>query len=141
MICSVAAKFGCSSETLRKWVRQAEKDQGLRSGLTSDEQAELVDLRRENRELWRANGILRKASAYSRRQVFDRLPRSCLPSWTNTGILMGLNLFCAELPIAPSNYYGHKRREREPDRRSARSRRDEALRPQIRRVWSARFGM
>ena len=54
---------------------------------------------------------------------------------------MGSSLFCAELPIAPSVYYEHKRREREPDRRSARYRRDEELRVQIRRVWESNFGV
>ena len=62
--------------TLRKWVRQAEQDQGLRPGLTSDERTELGDLRREVRELRRANEILRKASAYFAQAELDRLPRS-----------------------------------------------------------------
>ena len=57
-ICSIAEKFGCSSETLRKWVRRAETDQGLRPGLSSDQLAELKELRREVRELRRANEIL-----------------------------------------------------------------------------------
>ena len=48
-ICSIAEKFGCSSETLRKWVRQSERDQGVRSGLTTDQVEELKTLRRENR--------------------------------------------------------------------------------------------
>ena len=47
----------------------------------------------------------------------------------------GVEPICAELPIAPSTYYEHKRREREPERCSARSRRDAELRSQIRRVW------
>ena len=63
-ICSIAEKFGCSPETLRKWVRQSERDAGVRSGLTTDQVEELKELRRENRELRRANEILRKASAY-----------------------------------------------------------------------------
>ena len=54
---------------------------------------------------------------------------------------MRSNLFCAELPIAPSTYYEHKRREREPERRSARSRRDAELRPGIRRVWEENYGV
>ena len=54
---------------------------------------------------------------------------------------MGSNLFCAELPIAPSTYWEHKRREREPERSSARSRRDSELRVQIRRVWESNFGV
>ena len=75
-ICSVASKFGCSSETLRKWVRRAERNQGLRPGLSTDQVAELRELRRENRELRRANEILRKASAYfAQAEVFDRRPR------------------------------------------------------------------
>ena len=74
-ICSIAEKFGCSSETLRKWVRQAEKDQGVRAGLTSDQMAELKELRRECRELRRANEILRKASAYFALAELDRRPR------------------------------------------------------------------
>ena len=53
----------------------------------------------------------------------------------------GVEQICAELPIAPSVYYLHKRREREPERRSARCRRDTELRPQIRRVWESRFGV
>ena len=60
-ICSVAAKIGCSSEALRKWVRRAERDQGLRPGLKTDERERLKELERENRELRRANEILRKA--------------------------------------------------------------------------------
>jgi len=74
-ICSIAEKVGCTSETLRKWVRQAERDQGVRSGLTSDQLEELKELRRENRELRRANEILRKASAYFAQAELDRLPR------------------------------------------------------------------
>ena len=57
-ICSGAEKFGCSSETLRKWVRRAETDQGLRPGLTSPERERLRALEREVRELRRANEIL-----------------------------------------------------------------------------------
>ena len=61
---SIASKIGCTPETLRKWVRRAERDQGLRSGMTSTDREQLKALERENRELKRANEILRKASAY-----------------------------------------------------------------------------
>ena len=61
---SIAEKVGCSAETLRHWVRAAERDAGLRPGASTDERARLKDLERENRELRRANEILRKASAY-----------------------------------------------------------------------------
>jgi len=67
-ICSIATKIGCSPETLRSWVRRAERDQGLRPGLTTDERQRIKDLERENRELRRANEILRKASVDSIRQ-------------------------------------------------------------------------
>ena len=53
----------------------------------------------------------------------------------------GVEPICAELPIAPSTYYEHKRREREPERCSARSRRDAELRPLVRRVWESNFGV
>jgi transposase len=71
-ISSVAAKLGCTAETLRRWVRQTERDEGRRPGLTTDEQQRLKVLERENRELKRANEILRKASAYFAQAELDR---------------------------------------------------------------------
>ncbi len=72
---SIAAKIGCSPETLRKWVRRTEVDSGRRGGVTSEEQARMKDLERENRELRRANEILRKASAYFAQAELDRRPK------------------------------------------------------------------
>jgi transposase len=72
---SIALKVGCTAETLRKWVRQAEKDLGIRDGVTSDERERLKQLERENRELKRANEILRKASAYFAQAELDRRPK------------------------------------------------------------------
>jgi transposase len=69
---SIAAKIGCTGETLRKWVRQAERDQGSRPGLSSDERDRMKALERENRELRQANEILRKASAYFAAAELDR---------------------------------------------------------------------
>ena len=69
---SIAEKMGCTAETLRNWVRQAERDQGVRPGLTTDERERLKELERENRELRRANEILRKASAYFAQAELDR---------------------------------------------------------------------
>jgi len=74
-ICSIALKIGCSSETLRKWLRQAEVDRGSRDGVTTAERERLKALERENRELRRANEILRKASAYFAQAELDRRPR------------------------------------------------------------------
>ena len=61
---SVAGKIGCSPETLRSWVRRVEVDEGRRPGLTTDERAKLKELERENRELRRANEILKSASLF-----------------------------------------------------------------------------
>ena len=68
---SIAGKIGCTAETLRGWVRQAERDQGQRAGPTSEER-ERIKLERENRELRQANEILRKASAYFTLAELDR---------------------------------------------------------------------
>ena len=69
---SVAEKLGCTTEALRRWVRQAERDSGQRSGLTTDERARLKQLEREVFELRRANEILKKASAYFAQAELDR---------------------------------------------------------------------
>jgi transposase len=69
---SVAEKLGCTTETLRRWVRQAERDAGTRPGLTTSEREELKRLQRENVELKRANEILRKASAFFAQAELDR---------------------------------------------------------------------
>ena len=74
-IVSIAAKLGCTAETLRGWVRQAERDAGHRAGLTTDERQRLKELERENRELKRANEILRKASAFFAQAELDRRPK------------------------------------------------------------------
>ncbi len=71
----MAEKIGCTSETLRHWVRQAERDTGRRPGLTTDERARLKEQEREIRELRRANEILRKASAYFAQAELDRRPK------------------------------------------------------------------
>ena len=69
---SIAAKIGCSGETLRNWVRQAERDQGQRAGPTTNERERIKALEREVRELRQANEILRKASAYFAQAELDR---------------------------------------------------------------------
>ena len=72
---SIASKIGCTTETLRKWVRRSEIDQGQRPGLTSSERGHLKELERENRELRRANEILRKAAAFFAKAELDRRPK------------------------------------------------------------------
>jgi transposase len=72
---SISQKLGCTPETLHRWVRQVEQDQGKRPGLSSAEAEELKQLRRENKELERANEILRTASAYFAQAELDRRQR------------------------------------------------------------------
>jgi transposase-like protein len=72
---SIAGKVGCTDETLRGWVRQAERDLGRRTGVTSTDRDRLKELERENRELKRANEILRKASAFFAQAELDRRPK------------------------------------------------------------------
>src|ERR671912_511084 len=72
---SIATKVGCTSETLRKWVRQAERDRGVRAGPTADGRERIKALEREVRELRQANEILKKASAYFALAELDRRSR------------------------------------------------------------------
>jgi transposase-like protein len=69
---SIAAEIGCTAETLRKWVRQAERDGGQRLGATTEERERIKALEREVRELRQANEILKKASAYFAMAELDR---------------------------------------------------------------------
>jgi len=69
---SIASKIGCTPGTLREWVRRAECDQGVRGGMTSSDREQLKALQRENRELKRANEILRTASAFFAQAELDR---------------------------------------------------------------------
>jgi transposase len=74
-ISSIAAKIGCSPETLRSWLLKSKVDSGVRAGVTSEERARTKELEREVRELRRANEILRKASAYFAQAELDRGPK------------------------------------------------------------------
>jgi transposase len=70
-IVSIAGKIGCTAESLRRWVHGAKRDSGKRAGLSTSERERVKDLERENRELKRANEILRKASAYFAQAELD----------------------------------------------------------------------
>ena len=72
---SISEKVGCTAETLRKWVRQAERDVGKRSGQTTGERDRIKELEREVRQLKRTNEIMRKASAYFAQAELDRRVR------------------------------------------------------------------
>ena len=71
-VVSIAGKIGCTGETLRKWVRQGERDSGVRPGATTAEQQRIKDLEREVRELRKTNEILKLASAYFAQAELDR---------------------------------------------------------------------
>jgi transposase-like protein len=72
---SVAAKIGCTPETLRTWINKIEVDSGLTPGVTTDHAKRTKELERENRELKRANEILRKAAAFFAQAELDRKPK------------------------------------------------------------------
>jgi len=71
-IVSIASKIGCTPETLRKWVNRMEVDSGIKPGVSSDQQQRMKELERENRELKRANEILRSAAAFFAQAELDR---------------------------------------------------------------------
>jgi transposase-like protein len=98
--CSIAAKIGCSAESLRKWIRKTEIDSGQRAGTTSEQQDRMKALEQENRELRRANEILRKASAYFA-QAELRPPTEMMVSFIDAHRdEYGIEPICAQLPIA-----------------------------------------
>ncbi len=100
---SIAAKIGCTVETLRGWVPQAERDTGIRDGVTSAERDHVKALEREVRELRRANEILRKACAYSRRRSATADP-SDGEFIDDHRDAYWVEPICAVLPIASSTY-------------------------------------
>ena len=133
------SKLGCTAETLRKWVRQAERDRGVRAGLRSDERERLKALEREVRELRRANEIEAQGVG-----VFcpggARPPRELMMSFIDEHRgRYGVGPIGAQVPLAPSTYSAHKGREAEPERAPARVRRDGWLSGEIGRVYDEPF--
>ncbi|MGH7710126.1 MAG: IS3 family transposase [Gemmatimonadaceae bacterium] len=134
---SIANKVGCSAEALRSWVRRAERDEGRRPGLTTEEQQRVRALEREIRELRRANEILRKASALFR-PGGARPPRDLMVAFIDDHReTYGVEPICRVVPIAPSTYYEQKARQADPARQPLRAQRDAELRLEIDRVWRA----
>jgi len=109
---SIASKIGCSAETLRKWVRQAERDQGCREGLTTEDRERLKVLERENRELRRANEILRKASAYFAQAELDRRQKVWSHSLMSTGRSTGSGR-CAQYCRSPHRPTTNRRHDKQ----------------------------
>ncbi|MFC1881539.1 IS3 family transposase [Thermodesulfobacteriota bacterium] len=135
-VVSIATKIGCTPETLRKWVRRAEVDLGRREGVTSDERTRIKELERENRELRRANEILRKASAYFA-PGGARPPTEAMTAFIDDHRnAYGVEPICSVLPIAPSTYYEQRARQADPSRLPERAKHDATLMVEIERVWN-----
>ncbi|WP_152540587.1 IS3 family transposase [Sulfitobacter noctilucicola] len=140
-IMSIAAKIGCAPQTLNDWVKKAEVNSGKRPGVSSEMAERMKALERENRELRQANEILRKASAYFCAGG-ARPPVEVMVGFIDAHRdAHGVEPICNVLPIAPSTYYDHLAKRADPTRRSDRARRDDALRPEIRRVFEENWSV
>lgn len=164
-IMSIAAKIGCTPQTLSDRVKKAEVDNGLRTGIPSGMAEKMKVLERENRKLRLANKILRKASAYSAmlegsaaslRAMPERIDRrSKWGSGSSTAIegscqwwrrwsephWRRVEPICNTLPIAPSTYHDHLAKRADPARRADRDCRDEDLRHWIQRVFEGNWSV
>ncbi|WP_291521689.1 IS3 family transposase [Acidithiobacillus sp.] len=132
---SIAGKIGCTAETLRKWVRQGERDSGKRPGATTAEQQRIKELEREVRELRKTNEILKLASALFR-------PGGARPPAQEVNAFIdehrgahGVEPICTALQVAPSAYRRYAARVRNPALLPARAQRDAILLPQVQRVF------
>jgi transposase len=113
-MCSIASEVGCGVEALRMWVRQAERDNGERPGLTTKEHARLNELERENRELRRQNEILRKVWAFFG-ESGDHPSVAMMVAFIDTHReAYGIEPICGVLPITAATYYRYVlRRQRQ----------------------------
>ncbi|MES2336098.1 MAG: IS3 family transposase [Pseudomonadota bacterium] len=138
-VMSISAKIGCAPQTLNDWIKKAEVDSGKRPGVSSEMAERMKALERENRELRQANEILRKASAY----FCDggvRPPVEVMVKFIDDHRgAHGVEPICEMLPIAPATYYEHLAKRADPARLSDRAKSDEALRPEIQRVFDANW--
>ncbi|MFC4930747.1 IS3 family transposase [Massilia sp. GCM10023247] len=136
-ITSIAAKIGCTPETLRRWVRQQERDTGQRPVPTTAEEARVKALEREVRELRKANEILRLASAFfgpgGARPPLQAV-RAFVDQYRHA---YGVEPICRVMQVAPSGYWRYAAQQRNPELRCARAQRDDVLSVDIERVWQA----
>ncbi|MBK9327287.1 MAG: IS3 family transposase [Hydrogenophilales bacterium] len=134
---SIAPKIGCVPQTLHEWVKKHEVEAGLRAGITSEEHDRIKALEREVKELRRANEILKLASAFFC-PGGARPPTQVLRAFIDQHRdAYGVEPICEVLQIAPSGYRRHAAQQKSPTLRCARAQRDEALMPEIQRVWQA----
>ncbi|MEB2349101.1 MAG: IS3 family transposase [Comamonadaceae bacterium] len=137
---SIASKIGCTAETLRRWVRQGERDSGVRPGATTAEQQRIKELEREVRELRKTNEILKLASAYFGPGGARPPPQEVNAFIVNAFIdghraRLGVEPICTALQVAPSAYWRHAARLRDPSLLPARAQRDAQLMAQVQRVY------
>ncbi|MCE1181751.1 MAG: IS3 family transposase [Rhodocyclales bacterium] len=136
---SIAPKIGCVPQTLHEWVKREDVDAGQRDGLTTSERERLKQLERENKELRRANDILKAASAFfgpgGARPPIEELKRF-IDQYRDS---FGVEPICQVLQMAPSCYWRHAARQRNPQLRSARAQRDDGLTADVQRVWHANW--
>ncbi|MCU7223219.1 IS3 family transposase [Pseudomonas brassicacearum] len=132
---AIAPKIGCAAQTLHGWIRRHQTGAGQRPGPTTEERERIKALERENRELRKANEILRLASAYFC-PGGARPPHQVLRAFVDQyRDRLGVESICRVLQIAPSGYRRHAAQQRNPELRCCRARRDDALIMEIQRVW------
>ncbi|QUM74615.1 IS3 family transposase [Sphingopyxis granuli] len=138
---SIAGKIGCTAETLRRWCREEASRRAGPAAQTASDKDRLKLLEREVKELRRANEILRKASAYFCAGG-ARPPRQMVMSFIDSHREeLGIEPICRELAVAPSSYHEHAARLADPAKRSARARRDDEIKQQIKRVHDDSSGL
>ncbi|HET9244793.1 MAG TPA: IS3 family transposase [Xanthobacteraceae bacterium] len=140
-VTSIAAKIGCTPQTLHDWVKRAEVDSGQRVGVPTEMAEKLKALERENRELRQANEILRKASAYFCDGGARPPVQAMIAFIDDHHGTHGVEPICKVLPIAPSTYHAHVAKRRDPAKLSARARQDAALKIEVRRVFDQNFSV
>ena len=138
-VSSIAWKTGCTAQMLNEWVKRFERVSGVRAGVPSEVAERLKALEQESRDLRQVNEILRKASAYFAQAELDRRFKPMIPFIDDHREAHGVEPICKVLPIAPSSYYDHVARRRDPARLSAQAKRDMALKVEVRRVFEENF--
>ncbi|WP_122974993.1 IS3 family transposase [Comamonas thiooxydans] len=134
---SIAPKIGCVPQTLHTWVKRVEVDSGVREGVSTSELQRLKELERENKELRKANEILKLASAFFR-PGGARPPSEALKGFIDQyRQAYGVESICKVLQVAPSGYWRHAAQQRNPQLRCPRAQRDDTLVAHIERVWQA----
>jgi transposase InsO family protein len=138
-VTSIAAKIGCTPQTLHDWVKKAEVDSGQRAGVPTDMAEKLKALERENRE----PSAGQRDPAQGKRLFCDggaRPPVQAMIAFIDDHRgAHGVEPICKVLRIAPSSYHAHAAKRRDPARLSARARQDAALKIEVRRVFDQNF--